>query len=83
MRFELSHETLLIEDEESIEKAHRLSIALQKLSRRQKEIIYLKYYQELSYAEVCDIMDINYQIARNLLYQSIKVLKKIMAPPVP
>jgi RNA polymerase sigma factor (sigma-70 family) len=52
--------------------------ALAQLSNRQKEIIYLKFYQELNYEEVSDIMNINYQAARNLLYQSIKSLKKLL-----
>jgi RNA polymerase sigma-70 factor (ECF subfamily) len=53
--------------------------ALERLSSRQKEIIYLKYYQNLSYEEVSEIMNINYQVARNLLYQAIKSLKTILA----
>jgi RNA polymerase sigma-70 factor (ECF subfamily) len=52
--------------------------ALGQLSNRQKEIIYLKFYQELNYDEVSEIMNINYQAARNLLYQSIKSLKKLL-----
>jgi DNA-directed RNA polymerase specialized sigma subunit, sigma24 homolog len=45
---------------------------------RQKEIIYLKYYMNLSYEEVSEVMNINYQAARNLVYQSIKVLKNVL-----
>jgi RNA polymerase sigma factor (sigma-70 family) len=52
--------------------------ALAQLSNRQKEIIYLKFYQELNYEEVSEIMNINYQAARNLLYQSIKSIKKLL-----
>ncbi len=52
--------------------------ALAQLSARQKEIIYLKFYQNLSYEEVSDIMNINYQVARNLLSQAIKTMKKIL-----
>ncbi len=53
--------------------------ALGRLSNRQREIIYLKYYQNLSYEEVSEIMNINYQVARNLLYQAIKSLKSLLA----
>jgi RNA polymerase sigma-70 factor (ECF subfamily) len=76
--FELSHETLLVDKEQHAEKTRRILNALEKLSNRQKEIIYLKFYQELSYDEVSEIMQINYQAARNLLYQSIKSLKKLL-----
>jgi RNA polymerase sigma-70 factor (ECF subfamily) len=77
--FELSHETLLISRQESDEKKRQVIKALERLSHRQKEIIYLKYYQNLSYEEVSEIMNINYQVARNLLYQAIKSLKNMLA----
>ena len=76
--FELSHETLLVTREQDAEKTARVVQALAQLSNRQKEIIYLKFYQELNYEEVSEIMNINYQAARNLLYQSIKSLKKLL-----
>ena len=80
--FELSHETFLISQQESDEKKRQVIRALERLSHRQKEIIYLKYYQNLSYEEVSDIMSINYQVARNLLYQAIKSLKNMLAGPL-
>jgi RNA polymerase sigma-70 factor (ECF subfamily) len=76
--FELSHENLMVNREQDAEKTARVVQALAQLSNRQKEIIYLKFYQELNYEEVSDIMNINYQAARNLLYQSIKSLKKLL-----
>lgn len=78
LHFEWSHENFLIAEQESEEKKQQLLLALAQLSSRQKEIIYLKYYQNLNYEEVSEIMNINYQAARNLLYQSIKALKKIL-----
>jgi len=77
--FEWSHENFIIAEQESIDKKRRVLGALGRLSSRQKEIIYLKYYQNLSYDEVSEIMNINYQVARNLLYQAIKSLKNILA----
>ena len=78
--FEFSHETLLINKQESEEKAARVIAAMQQLSNRQKEIIYLKFYQELNYEEVSEIMGINYQVARNLFHQSVKALRKLLSP---
>lgn len=77
--FELSHESLLITNEESKEQTDKVLKAFGQLSSRQKEIIYLKFYQELSYEEISEVMNINYQVSRNLLYQAIKALKKILA----
>ena len=76
--FEWSHETFLIAQMESESKKEQVLAAMARLSNRQKEIIYLKYYQNLSYEEVSEIMNINYQAARNLLYQAIKSLKNIL-----
>lgn len=77
--FEWSHEHFLIAEQENAEKKQLVLSALGRLSNRQKEIIYLKYYQNLSYEEVSEIMNINYQVARNLLYQAIKSLKALLA----
>jgi RNA polymerase sigma-70 factor (ECF subfamily) len=78
LHFEWSHENFLVAEQESEEKKQQLLHAVAQLTNRQKEIIYLKYYQNLDYDEVSEIMNINYQVARNLLYQSIKALKKIL-----
>jgi RNA polymerase sigma factor (sigma-70 family) len=80
--FEWSHESFLIAGEEDDEKKRRVLKALEQLTGRQKEIIYLKYYQNLSYDEVSEIMNINYQAARNLLYQAIRSLKHRLTGPL-
>jgi len=76
--FEFSHEFLLIQEEEKTELHNKMVNVLNRLPPRQKEIIYLKYYQELSYEEVSEIMNINYQASRNLLYQALKALKNML-----
>lgn len=78
MLFEISHETFIIDKQEHAEKTGKVLRALEQLSARQKEIIYLKFYQNLNYEEVSDIMNINYQVARNLLSQAIKTMKKLL-----
>ncbi len=76
--FELSREALLINNEQNAENVKKVADAIEILSPRQKEIIYLKFYLGLSYEEISDMMQINYQAARNLIYQAIKMLKKAM-----
>jgi RNA polymerase sigma-70 factor (ECF subfamily) len=78
IHFEISYETFIIDKQEHAEKTKKVINALEQLSPRQKEIIYLKFYQDLSYEEVSEIMNINYQVARNLLSQAIKAMKKIL-----
>jgi RNA polymerase sigma-70 factor (ECF subfamily) len=79
MIFELSHDRFMIHREEETERANLLIRAFDKLSNRQKEVIYLKYYLGLSYEEVSEIMEINYQVARNLLYLALRSMKKMIS----
>jgi len=76
--FEVSHEMFLILNEDNNELSEKLNGAIQDLSSRQKEIIYLRFHLNLSYEEISEIMQISYQAARNLVYQSIKSLKSRM-----
>lgn len=79
MVFEISHENFLINKYEDKQRAARLIEAFSQLPNRQKEIIYLKLFQGLSYEELTDVMQINYQATRNLFYESIKSLRKTLS----
>lgn len=78
--FELSYEAFIIDKEENSERIRNIVAAINNLPARQKEVIYLKIYKELSYEEVSSIMQINYQATRNLLYQALKTLKRVLVP---
>ncbi len=53
-----------------------VSGALETLPTRQKEIIFLKYYQELKYEEIEKIMNLNNQVVRNTLCKALNSLRK-------
>jgi RNA polymerase sigma factor (sigma-70 family) len=76
LSFVLSHENFLIDQHEDRQKTEKVLNAVQQLSNREREIIYLRLYQKLSYEEIVEVMQINYQAARNLFYQAIKSLRK-------
>jgi len=76
--FEISHENFLINNEDEKRRAGDIVHALKQLSNRQREIIYLKLFQELSYEELTEAMQINYQVARNLFYEAINSLRKAL-----
>ena len=78
--FELSHETFLVREEDDAQKTKRILEAINQLPARQKEVIYLKIYKGLSYEEVSEVMQINYQVVRNLLCQALKTFRKLIAP---
>ncbi|WP_162852761.1 RNA polymerase sigma factor [Dinghuibacter silviterrae] len=77
--FQISHENFIILREHQEENGEKVKTAMEQLSPRQQEIVYLRFFQELSYEEISEVMHINYQVARNLLYQSIKALRKTLA----
>lgn len=64
---ELSHERNL-----------KLKDALEQLSPRQKEAIYLKYQLGMSYEDIGKAMDISYQSVRNLAHSAISRLKDLL-----
>ncbi|HWI90539.1 MAG TPA: sigma-70 family RNA polymerase sigma factor [Flavisolibacter sp.] len=78
--FELSHESFLINRHDDDEKIKMIVNAINQLPARQKEIIYLKIYKGLSYEEISEIMQINYQVVRNLLCQALKTFRKLIIP---
>ena len=68
-------ESEIIKEETATEQKQSISKAMAQLSSRQREAIYHKYYNNHSYEEICQIMDINYQSVRNLISQGIKKMK--------
>ncbi len=73
---EFSYEALLIDQQISSELKERLQGAMVNLSKRQQEAIYLRFYHDLSYEQIAEIMALKYQSVRNLVHESIKVLRE-------
>lgn len=48
---------------------------LEILTPRQKEVIYYRFVEGLSYEEICQIMNMNYQSTLNLIQRSLKKLR--------
>ena len=71
-----SHESHLIEEQKTKEEKERLLKAVNSLSKRQKEVIFLKFYSNLSYKEVASIMDLNVNSTYNVMSKAIDILKK-------
>lgn len=73
---ELAIDQLMINNELKEEQSQALKTAFAKLSDRQKEILYLKYYSDMSYEQISETMDLNYQSARNLVSRALLKLSK-------
>jgi RNA polymerase sigma factor (sigma-70 family) len=75
---EYSFQDQLINMEISEEKRVRLQQAIITLSPGQKEIIYLKFEQELEYPEIAHLMNITIESARKQLYRVLLSLRHIL-----
>jgi RNA polymerase sigma factor (sigma-70 family) len=74
----LSQEDEIIAFETTYSNHNKLKKAIEKLSTKQKEIIYLKYTKNLPYEEIAALLDINYQSVRNLVHRAMIELRKEM-----
>ena len=72
---DFSHEWLLIEQESLNEMTQKVSELLNELPKRQREVLYLRFYQNLERAEIAEIMDINEQSVSNHLQAAFKNFK--------
>lgn len=75
---EFSAEELLIHRQMEEAEKERIVAALNRLPTRQKEIMYLRFYKELSYDEIAEIIPLHYQSIRNCVYESLKTLRKYL-----
>ena len=74
--FERPVQDAIISNERAARQRQALKQAIDALPRRQREAIFLRFYQELDYASIATIMHLNYQGVRNLIYKSVKALRK-------
>ena len=66
---------LSFEDSDADNRAKHLMQVFSQLSPHQQEIIYLYYVNELKHDEIAEIMGINYQSSKNLLFRSLTRLR--------
>jgi len=71
-----SIENEIINKDSTTTRLHQLHKALNELSPRQKEAIYLRFTEELEYAEIAEILEMSIEACRNLIYRAIKSLKE-------
>lgn len=64
---------ILEEDQEAIKR--RIQASLNRLTSRQREVIFLKFYEGLSYAEIADVLDISVKGSYKLMARALEVLR--------
>lgn len=73
---EYSIESKLIETEYLYEQKKRIAQMMEMVTPRQREILYYRYVEELSYEEICKLMQMNYQSVRNLIHRTILKIRR-------
>ncbi|UII24173.1 RNA polymerase sigma factor [Fulvivirga ligni] len=73
-----SREDVIINENENAALKKRVQNALKKLTKRQREVIYLRFFQGLEYEEIASIMEISVDSIYVLTSKSIKSLKEIL-----
>ena len=74
--FSPSMEDALIEEEWEVERNRKVRNSLNSLTKRQREAIFLKFFNQLSYHEVAAIMELHVDSVYNLISKSIDILRK-------
>jgi RNA polymerase sigma factor (sigma-70 family) len=73
---DFSAEWSIIEQEKIDEISTKVHKSMNQLPKRQREVLYLQYYQNLSRDEISDIMEINTQSVSNLLQTAFKSFRE-------
>ncbi|GAB3573951.1 sigma-70 family RNA polymerase sigma factor [Spirosoma luteolum] len=72
-----------IADELNRERLQQLNALMNQLPPRQKEIIYLRYYQDLEKDQIAAILAINYQSVANLLHRALSRMRSQLPTALP
>lgn len=72
-----SHEYFVIAEQGLLEQRQRLLKMLESLTARQREAIFLRYFEEMSYDRIAGIMEMNKQSVYNLIHAGISELRKL------
>lgn len=73
--WELPFESAYIENESRNIHYKRLQQAIQKLTPRQKEVLFLRFYENASYEEIAEIMEISVKATYKVMARSMEGLK--------
>lgn len=75
---ELSYEEFIVNIQSEQHLRSKLKTALQKLTPKQKELVQLKFFDDLSYIEIAERTSLTVKTAYNTIYDALKILKKEM-----
>ncbi|VAX22834.1 hypothetical protein MNBD_IGNAVI01-2100 [hydrothermal vent metagenome] len=74
--FIISTEDFIIESEDRVEFNEKLAASIQSLTARQREVIFLRFYNNLDFPELAEVLGMNVQSVRNLLFRSLEKIRE-------
>jgi RNA polymerase sigma factor (sigma-70 family) len=72
---DFSPEEIVVRNEEYLSLQAKIAVVLNELPKRQKEVIYLHYFEEMDYAQIAEVMGIHYQSVLNLTQKALRKLR--------
>lgn len=79
-KIELAPDQKMMEIESDLELRNRIEKGLAVLTPRQREAIYLRFYEDLTYEEVSVILNLNIGGTYKLIYRALDRLKETLGP---
>lgn len=73
--FALPMESIIESSEQQIESSEKLRRSIATLSKRQREAIFLKFYDGLSYSDIASIMELQIDSVYNIISKAIDALR--------
>lgn len=77
-QIEFSAEDFMIEGEEEKALCKRVLEVLNQLSSRQREAIYLRFFENLEFETISHVMDVNIQSVRNAIHRGLQTMRELM-----
>ncbi|MDR3252772.1 MAG: RNA polymerase sigma factor [Tannerella sp.] len=68
---EFNGETRIIQAETLSEQKESIRKMMENITPRQREVLYYRFVEEMSYEEICELMKMNYQSVRNLIHRTL------------
>jgi RNA polymerase sigma factor (sigma-70 family) len=76
--FEFSKEDFMVKEEADNQLTKSLVQSLDKLTSRQREVILLRFNHELEFHEISQVLEMNIQSVRNLLFRALENIRENM-----
>jgi len=73
---QLSAESLITGKEEEMKLTKIMEAALNRLPSRQREIVYLRFYEDLEYTQIVEVTGVKYQSVINHIYRAMQFLRE-------